>query len=62
VTLDEVRQDLATELFEKKQELAINNYFARIEGDARVENFLTGTIKESTREITAAQPPATRTQ
>jgi parvulin-like peptidyl-prolyl isomerase len=56
ISLAEVRDYIHKDVFEKKQRLAMADYFQKLQDQATVDNFLAGTSRSPAR--AAAKPPA----
>lgn len=49
VELDQVREEIVKDLFEKKLQIAMGQYFERIQDTATVDNYLAGTSRSPTK-------------
>lgn len=57
VTFDEVRQLIYDDLFEKKQRLAMADYFQHLQDSASIDNYLAGTSRSPAPTARAASTP-----
>jgi parvulin-like peptidyl-prolyl isomerase len=56
VTFEEVREEVRRSIFEKKQRLAMADYFERLKDAASIDNYLAGTTRRPKRQAEPDQP------